>query len=568
MAGLGSLEWQEEQRRKDAMQQQQPQNNISSENEKNIEDIKDNTEIIRSVLSKLPEIISKGLESIKKEQEETKKKLDENKKNNNTNFEITSKGSLKALDKVSGTLNNLINGNLKGIASNFAKGAGAFSVAIQGVIKGLELANKITEKQATTNQQAMLLGANMSGAGFYNTNSYQRNLALMSGMFGQVSIDQKTQNRYAQELSQNYALNLVSNSELTQMSKAKSGMESVFGAFGVSSNDIDKLQFNLNKRYGIGNNQVGTFNEQMLMPAQQTSTLSMPKFIQNLNRMSDSSVKYNGQMEYSIGLLSKFGKEIDKGSVSIEGLTAVTRGIAFGSTQQNAGIGAYLMQTGNLPSESNKFAGDPLGLAGWVRNNAENPEVIRGIENAVRTEAKNKGVNSPEGMQEYFRMRFSSMGYNLDNELYKKLAAGESLTPDEIKKISQTDAQAERNFYDTAEKNYQLTSTLSTNVENIYKILSTSSILNPGKTLSAAAEIPYFLGDEIYKKAVESSKNEGKAKQAIYTTGGIAAKATNEALVNTILNTLLPGLGQAAQAVRLVKLVDSDLKVGVKSTGT
>lgn len=506
-----SWEEQEEQRRKDELERQkQVQKPVSSskneQQEKNIDDIKNSLHLLQ-------QIITKGIDNLLKDiKENTKETKKANDKDNNKQI-ISQDGLNKALNKIGGTLDNLIDGNLKGIASNFAEGAGRLGVIAAGIIKGLELANKITEKQAEINKTSYLLGG--EGGTNFGGPAIARKQALLSGMFGYIDVSKENINRYAQELSGNYALNLMSNEDLTRTTRVKAALEGTLGALGVNAQSINQLQFNASQRYNIENDQFGGLYSN-LSKSQIKSTMPMQKFIDGLNAMSNQSIKYNGSLEYANGLLEKFGNEVNKGTISLESLTAVSSGIAHASVAQNAGLGAYLMQTGNLPPEAMKFAGSPLGLAGWMHANPENIGLQRGLENAVRTEAYNSGFTSKEELQSYFRMRYAGFGFNLDQKQYEKLAAGESLTPDDIKKMVEgSNKNQEQEFYKKASDYYDKTTSLFKNVENITTVVTNSFLLNPEKTMIGLGKIlnetkpGEIAGENLKEKGISLAKNAG-----------------------------------------------------------
>lgn len=548
MSGYGTLEWQEEQRRKDALLQNRQQSQSvgsSPKMEQQQDKISDNTEIIKDILQRLPDIITKGLESIKKEQEETKKKLEEERIKDKSFFGTTYSGNLKALENI----NKVIDGNLSEVGKSFLAGSAKLNTAVTAIVTGLKLANRITEKQAEINRTSYLLGG-QAGAYFGGT-AIERRQSLYSGMFGLTSLSKENENRYAQELSNRYALNLMSNEDLAKTTRVKAGLEGTFGALGVNSQSLDQLQFNAITRYGIETNQFGSLYGN-LSKAQNQSTLPMNKFIDNLNRMSESSIKYEGSLEYATGLLTKFGKEINKGTVSLESLTAFNRNIAFGSVQQNAGIAAQLMQTGNLPTEALQFAGDPLSLAGWLRNNAENPQVQRAMESMVRNEAENQGIFTQEGKQEYFRMRYSQLGINLDNDLYKKLASGQSLTADEIKKITTTDVQTEREFYDEAKKFYHKTSSLGENVSSIAKIISGSFLLNPLKTTAGGVDV------------ISNIATFGASDKLSNASRQITGNENFGELVKASIVSLIPFIGPILGPVMASNAITDEIKNAIK----
>lgn len=517
MAGYGTLEWQEEQRRKEAMQQQQPQNNATSQKSEKTEQ---NVEIIKNVLQKLPEIITKGLEAIKKEQEETKKKLEEEKQKDKSIFGTTHSGNLKALENI----NKVIDGNLAQVSKGFLEGAKHLNVAVTAIVTGLKLADKITAMQASINKEGYLLGASLSGENFYNKRAAERGLALDAGMFGFKTLSTDNRNKYIQSLSSNYALNLMENNDITNLAKFKGGLEGTLGSLGVSSESLDKLQFNAIERYGINPNNPNDMYQQILA-GQEKSRMPIQKFIDNINSISNQSIKYGGTLEYAEGLMAKFGKEVNKGTISLENLTAVSRGIANGSVQQNAGLASYLLQTGNLPAEAMKFAGSPLGLSGWIRNNAENNSVQRGLENAVRQEMAQMGLSDTESKQEYFRMRYSSFGFNLDKKQYEKLARGESLTPDDIKElVKNSKAEQEKDFYSAAKKYYQDTSSLGDNVRDILRLL----MMRFSSDGSIAKFLKQSLGEEAYKNVKEKTGSTGLAMtaQALKALSSVATATT------------------------------------------
>lgn len=548
MSGYGTLEWQEEQRQKDALLQnrQQSQSVGSSQKiEQQQDKIADNTEIIKNILQRLPDIITKGLESIKKEQEETKKKLEEEKTKDKTFFGTTSGGNLKALENI----NKVIDGNLSEVGKSFLAGSAKLNTAVTAIVTGLKLANRITEKQAEINRTSYLLGG--QAGTYFGGAAIERRQSLYSGLFGLASLSKENENRYAQELSNRYALNLMSNEDLAKTARVKAGLEGTFGVLGVNSQSLDQLQFNAITRYGIETNQFGSLYGN-LSKAQNQSTLPMNKFIDNLNRMSESSIKYEGSLEYATGLLTKFGTEINKGTVSLASLTAFNRNIAFGSVQQNAGIAAQLMQTGNLPTEALQFAGDPLSLAGWLRNNAENPQVQRAMESMVRNEAENQGIFTQEGKQEYFRMRYSQLGINLDNDLYKKLASGQSLTADEIKEITTTDAQSEREFYGKAKDFYDKTTSLGQNVEDILKVLSNSFLLNPTKILKEGTDITTNIA------------TFGTSGALSNVTKQITGSETIGELVKASVASFIPGFGPLLASIISSSAITNELKNAIK----
>lgn len=548
MSGYGTLEWQEEQRQKDALLQNRQQSQSvgsSPKIEQQQDKIVDNTEIIKNILQRLPDIITKGLESIKKEQEETKKKLEEERIKDKSFFGTTYSGNLKALENI----NKVIDGNLSEVGKSFLAGSAKLNTAVTAIVTGLKLANRITEKQAEINRTSYLLGG-QAGAYFGGT-AIERRQSLYSGMFGLTSLSKENENRYAQELSNRYALNLMSNEDLAKTTRVKAGLEGTFGALGVNSQSLDQLQFNAITRYGIETNQFGGLYGN-LSKAQNQSTLPMNKFIDNLNRMSESSIKYEGSLEYATGLLTKFGKEINKGTVSLESLTAFNRNIAFGSVQQNAGIAAQLMQTGNLPTEALQFAGDPLSLAGWLRNNAENPQVQRAMESMVRNEAENQGIFTQEGKQEYFRMRYSQLGINLDNDLYKKLASGQSLTADEIKKITTTDVQTEREFYDEAKKFYHKTSSLGENVSSIAKIINGSFLLNPLKTTAGGVDV------------ISNIATFGASDKLSNASRQITGNENFGELVKASIVSLIPFIGPILGPVMASNAITDEIKNAIK----
>lgn len=429
------------------------------------------------------------------------------------------------------SINQLVDGNIKGAISTFSNTLGKTTPLLAAFTKGIETANRMLEAQANMNRRNYLLGGNNNG-GFVNPAAFRRNEQMLAGMFGLTQLSKENQTRFVNELSNNFALNTFSDSELGRATRFKGGLEGTFGALGVASSELNRLQFNAMNRYGITGeeSQVNPMYSQ-LMRSQVNSGMAMPRFITSLNSISDITVQYGGRLETAAGLLSKFGKEVNKGTISIAQLTAISSGLAGGSVSQNAGLASQLLTTGNLPAEALKFAGSPLALSGWLRNNAENMGVQRGLERMVRNEASAAGLNSEEEKQEYFRMRYSQFGFNLSQRQYQILASGGSLTAKDIKQMTERPETEEDKFYKASEKFYQDTTGPFTNLKDIYNLLSNHWWFKTAKDVNNIEKV----GDNV---AAAVSKQGGNAFVA-----GTAGNLASGAYVNAKLLEYAAGVG-------------------------
>lgn len=351
------------------------------------------------------------------------------------------------------------------------------------VITAMKEADKLIARQAELNKIGYITAGNVDS--FFNTRGLEAKFKIQSGMFNSESISDERINKYISEFSKNYSLYGPNARNLSDITQLRSNLQTSLGARGVDESIIEKFTENLiikqNKSFEDFNNQ---FKQMQFLQMQ--SGLSPNKFYDNLNKLMEQGIKFGLTLEEATSYLTKFGKEIDKGTIDIGNLLVYGSTLTNQGVPQSAGLAAQLMQSGNLPIEAMRFAGSPLGLSGWLRANANSSSVQRGIENMVRTEAANSGLSSKEEIGEYFRLRYSQLGYNLNKEQYSKLAEGGSLTAKDLSDASAKDSENLSNLRKDAASIYNNTSSFTQEFKDLSNFLKNAAVLKAGQTMERA----------------------------------------------------------------------------------
>lgn len=520
----------------------------------------------RELQAKLIEEVTKKekerIETLKKEIDIEKAQVEASEENKRRDEENAKKKEEQISQRIN-AINQLIDGNVKQGLVDFAKTfddsgklfGQKFSAWAQVIVKGIEIANKITERQAALNQTSILLGANTSNTDFYNTRSLE-DRAVLSATLGAFRFNKEQQNQIIAEYGKTYDVNSIDRRENFNRIESIGAAQKFFGARGVDVGNISTLAEGAYIREGISSQQFNSQNFQQIMQAQQQSGLSWNKFINVLNQVEKDGRALGMTFQDSLEKVAKFGKEIDKGTISLGNLSVYERGISGAAVPQNAGLGAMLLQTGNLPSEAMRFADDPLALSGWLRANSSNKQVQKGIENMVRNEAVNAGVTSKEGLGEFFRLRYSQLGFSLDKKQYEALAEGKSLTG--TLKGTQSLEEINTNLLKEAEGTAKLTSSMSQDVRAIWDLLKDAAILKVGKSTESVIKKGEELGSFVNKKATEWGANpyaagalDMTAKSASYTSRLLLGNAITDGIIKVALsksdiNELATKTGNAA----------------------
>lgn len=381
---------------------------------------------------------------------------------NLNHFNHTLQTSTTNFSKSINGLVNLLSGNLQGAFSSLINSLGKYGRIVES---GLKIANFAFEAQARNNRLTAQIGAGY--------NNPQAALQFRGALYGFTNLSNENVQNYANYISENF--NTVGN---PQLAIQRARMRAEFGNYfqgRVSQGTTDTLLSNALRRGQISN--LGTAGQlaQYIEQGALRSNVSQERFTRNINAVNDAVAQYEVDIEKVGGLMTKFGKEVDKGTISLQQLTAVQSSIAGGSTEQNAGLAALLMQSGRLPSDALKYAGSPLGLAGWLRRNAFRSDVIKGVEGQVRNEAYSIGLNNPLERSEYFRMRYQSLGYNISNKQAEILGQGGSLSAQDWKTIQAQGEKAEQARRDLQAKAldfYNEATTPGGKISDIYNLLS------------------------------------------------------------------------------------------------
>ena len=366
----------------------------------------------------------------------------------------------KTIEKSADGITKLFSGDLKGGLTSFISGLKGAGV----ILAGLKIAGAAFEAQARNN----LLSAQIGG-GFNNPN-IATGFRLSLGRY--TSLDNANVENYANYVSQNF--NTVGSPERANQLASMRAQASNYFQGRVSQGTLDALLPSAIRRGQVQNLGMAGQLVQYIEQGAQKTGVSQDRFVKNLGAVNDAVAQYEVDIEKVGGLLSKFGKEVDKGTISLQQLVAVQNAIAGGSTEQNAGLGALLLQSGRLPADAMKYAGNPLALAGWMRANAFRSDVVKGVEGQVRNEAYSMGLNDPLARSEYFRMRYQSWGYNISNEQAKQLGQGGSLSAKDWEKIQAegiANAEARETLASKAQEFFVETTTPLKLIENIYLLL-------------------------------------------------------------------------------------------------
>ena len=429
-----------------------------------------NTEniIANQSLNKILQSISENLEK----NNAFLQKLTKDKKSDKI-FEDVKKSSVEILKS-----SKLFNNEIVKSAQKFGS---VLATKFAPIIDALKIVQALSIKQAEMNKSAYL--TNQTVNSFWNTAGLKSKVQIETGMGGREVLDDERIQQYQTEFAKTYDILSPRGRNQIELAQIRSGLSTALGARGVSEDVIQRLTENLFIKQGRSGEEIDKRLFRLMQSNQLTSGLSPQKFYSNLNNLIEQGTKFGLTLEDAIGLLAKFGKQIDKGTISLSNLTAYSNTLSYGSVSQNAGLGAMLYQTGNLPAEALKYIGNPLSLGGWLRANSTNMQLQRGLENMVRGEASSMGLTDKYSLGEYFRMRYSSFGLNLDKEQYEKLARGGSLTKQDIETATKDPLINAINDLTTESRTiYTNTTDFKQNFEDMAKIIKDSTLLKIGRT--------------------------------------------------------------------------------------
>ena len=182
-------------------------------------------------------------------------------------------------------INQLIEGNIKGAISSFtnsfAEGTKLFGIKLSAwgmaLEKGIEIAERISKRQAQMNTNSIILGANASNMSFFNTRGLEDQAALTTTL-GVYRYNQEQRNQIASDYARTYNTGKNRKQDFERI-ESIGALQKYLGVRGVETGAASSLAEGAFIREGVSTQQFNNQNFQQILQAQQQSGLSWNKFI-------------------------------------------------------------------------------------------------------------------------------------------------------------------------------------------------------------------------------------------------------------------------------------------------
>ena len=294
--------------------------------------------------------------------------------------------AIRRAENITGGIEAMFNGNfMSGLKqfgtaipqiANFMGGPlfSSISLAIKGFIKLDEHLTKLNKTMITSSGGAYSPFLNASYAEKYQRKTDLANILASYNRSGEVD-------EILGYIGGNYANRfIVNNRSSAQLANITGFSRTQFEGIGLDKNFSDNFIKNIIRSTGLDMTQKGSsdiLKTQIDRLIQKTTVgakgiFSSPELIKQGEDLYNQVKKFGLNIDWSVGVIDRFSKEINKGTIAMSDFASINRGAREGQTGKLAGVGQMLIQSGlrsglEIPEEMLQNQDNQLALAWTMR---------------------------------------------------------------------------------------------------------------------------------------------------------------------------------------------------------